>query len=89
MHPLLNYASLEQLSEIYWNYIKWDSNGISKWTSEMHPLLNYASLEQLSEIFRNYIKWDSNGISEWTSEMQTLIKQCKFRAIIRNLLEWH
>ena len=52
-------------------------------------LSNYASLEQLSEIFWNDIKWDSNVISKWTSEMQALIKLCKFRAIIRNLLEWH
>ena len=28
--PLPNYASLEQLSEIFWNAIKWDSNVKSK-----------------------------------------------------------
>ena len=58
--PLLNYASLEQLSEIFWNDFKWESNDKASELLKCKPLLNYASLEQLSEIFWNVNKWDSN-----------------------------
>ena len=51
--PLLNYASLEQLSEIFWNDIKWDSSVKSKLTSEMQTLIKLCKFRA---IIRNLLK---------------------------------